>query len=191
MYHHSNIDCFYPLIKLRGDIFNAVCENEECKYFGQRTPIYEMLSPSKENEEMVSGVVYEGKHSNAVTPPLDLESKRSEYEKLVRCPGCLKERKFELDFPGYRTKEREAEQVIEMLYRYLVPSLGCVVVCGVSGRWDPELVKFLRSCIEQRNIAIYCIDSDKQPAIAAQLGLQGMKRKKFVHIERDISKFVE
>lgn len=191
VYHSSNIDCFYPLIKLRGDIFNAVCENEECKYFGQRTPIYEMPSPSKENGETVSGAVYGTKHSNTLPLPLEPESKQSEYEILVRCPGCLGERKIELDFPGYRTKEREAEQVIEMLYRYLVPSLGCVVVCGVSGRWDPELVKFLRSCVEQRNIAIYCIDSDKQPALAAQLGLQGMKREKFVHIERDIGKFGE
>lgn len=190
-YHLTDASCFYPLIKLRGDIFNAVCDNEECKHFGQRTPLYEIEHPAGETEGKLTKAKARKEDSGTLFPSLESEDKRKAYGKTIKCKGCGTDRKIELDFPAYRAKELEVQQVVEELCRYVVPSLGCVVVCGVSGRWDPALVEFLRACAEQRDLEVYCIDMDKQPAIKTQLNLRGAKRDRFIHIELDMSTFGE
>lgn len=149
---------FYPLIKLRGDIFNAVCENEECRLFGQRTPIYE-IPPPEERIEKVADVKTDGKtqllFNMESSKDQEIYNETKNYEEAIRCPFCSKNREIELDFPGARIKELEAERIMKALIRYVIPTLSCIVVFGVSGRWDPEIVEFLRVCAIERGIKIY------------------------------------
>lgn len=167
----------YPLIKIRGDIFNAKCVNEECRLYERKTPIYEIPAPEEETkgqQELTIDVV-----------------NGSSYQEMIKCQECHQERRIELDFPGYRSKEKEMQEVLELLYRYVVPSLSTIVVCGVSGKWDHELVDFVSYCNINRNIPIAVLDSDVQPPIKVKLSSRTLKEDSIKHVKADLESLVK
>lgn len=193
---NSKANDFYQIIKLRGDIFNAVCETEGCRYQTKRTPIYE-INPT-ENE--ANNKTPNNKSNQNQLPLLGSSNQSkprtsSRYEKVMKCSGCGNLRRVEIDFPGYRTKELETNKIIEMIYRFIVPSLSRVVICGVSGNWDYEIVEFLRVCAIERGLKIYCLDIEKPPLLQyhapwATIGdIKGDNNGNFFRIKYDFSKF--
>ncbi|MGV9141467.1 MAG: hypothetical protein ACOC1X_00855, partial [Promethearchaeota archaeon] len=126
---------FFPIIKLKGDIFYAICRNPGCPNYNKRKPIY--YHPQE--------------------------------ERLPQCE-CIENMDLELDFPGQLKKEEETKRMLREVYRYLISSISCVIVCGVSGKWDKELVDFLRFCAIKRRLRIYLIGLDKPKAIVDALG---------------------
>jgi hypothetical protein len=142
---------FFPIIKLKGDIFNAICKTEGCRYQNQPIPIYEInQEPSRSDNKKISP---------------DNSTTTLKYEEVMKCRGCGELRRVEIDFPGYRQKELETNKIVEMLYRFIVPSLSCIVVCGVSGKWDYEIVEFLRICALECRLKIYCLDKEAPPLL--------------------------
>lgn len=191
---NSKADDFYPIIKLKGDIFNAVCMMEGCKYHNQRIPIYEISLTSNEADTRADN------NKSAQNQLSTLPSRNqpnhfvgSKYEDIMECKGCGQIRRIEIDFPGYRTKELETNKVIEMIYRFIVPSLSCIVVCGVSGNWDFEIVEFLRVCAMERGLKIYCLDMEKPPLLQYHVSWAISNiiddKANFIPIEIDFSKF--
>jgi len=179
-------DDFYPIIKLRGDIFSAICSTEGCKYYKKRIPIYEIYSPIQTSNKTRN---FKKDQSQLFLLPI------SSYEEVMKCRGCGEERSAEIDFPGYRTKELETNKIIEMIYRFIVSSLSCIVVCGVSGNWDLEIIEFLRVCSIERGLKIYCLDIEKPPLLQYHLywAIEGTmdnnEKANFIPIQFDFSEF--
>jgi hypothetical protein len=146
----------HSLIKLRGDIFSAVCGTEGCAYQGRRTPIYELSGTDT----------------------------RQPIERATLCLGCQRERRIEIDFPGRNVKEEEVYRGVHELYRYVVRRGGVVVACGVSGRWDPELIAFLRYCTLERHIPLYILDLADEPALLFGLHLASNVVEELVHTRK-------
>lgn len=158
----------YPIIKLRGDIFNAVCRRDDCPLGGKPVPIY-LIGKEKQKHRklaLAQGSKEQIKErGDAQKPKMVLQEQqgllfeKDSYKEVIKCPECNKERRIELDFPGARVKEFEAEKIVKALVQYILPTIGCVIVLGVSGSWDPEVVEFLKVCAIDRDIKIYYLSN--------------------------------
>jgi len=73
----------WGVLKLRGDIFYAVCETSGCPLQMVETAVYEL-----------SGEV-DPDHQDGPT--------------YLSCPKCFNERNLQISFPGYHLKEQESE----------------------------------------------------------------------------------
>lgn len=176
----------FPVIKLKGDIFYATCRYARCKSYQKQTAVYEFFleqspSPVIENAEEtgvepVESVANSAESSNQllfqslaykqVASPQDPEIL---FYSALECRDCHKQRQFELDFPGYAQKEQHTLQIMNKICRYLLPSLSCVVVCGVSGDWDAEVCGFLNICHVNRGIEIICLSNEERPSLLRHL----------------------
>lgn len=75
----------------------------------------------------------------------------------LRCDQCKKKRSLYLLFPGELEKEEENRPLLAMLWRYLMPSVRVVVTCGLSGKWDDDVVAFLNE-VKKEGIMIFEIN---------------------------------
>jgi hypothetical protein len=167
---------FFPMIKLKGDIFSAVCDTEGCRAFGARDPVYEIgaefnVATTGEHEhassqksagndrKTIQGSLLKAVHGGSDT------SGDARLVEALRCKSCSTERRIELDFPGYRLKEVETTETLDALYRLILASVSAVAVCGVSGTWDQEIVQLLRCCAEERGLKVFCVARSDPPMI--------------------------
>lgn len=142
-------------IKLKGDIFYAKCTRNGCDFARERTPIYKYYPENRD------------------------------YINVLKCPECDEKMELELDFPGREKKEVESKKIIKKIIQYFLPSISCVVVCGVSGRWDLELVRFFRLCMD-RGITVYNLNIRNE--LMREIGLTETNSS-FKHIKLDFTKF--
>ena len=153
-------DKIYPVIKLKGDIFYAKCKRNGCEFARDRIPIYKYYPEN-------------------VAKSLDREN-------ILRCPECESEMELELDFPGKQKKEEESRKMIEKIIQYFLPSISCVVVCGVSGKWDIELVNFFKICMN-KGIKVFNLNINKVD-LMREMGL-GELNPNFEYIKIDFTKW--
>jgi len=125
------------IIKLRGDIFYAICRTSGCPLERERIPIYD-LPRIKSTSDPV-----------ADTPLI--------------CPECDSTRELQISFPGYHLKELESEDILSDLWRFIVPSTSALIVMGFSGEWDQSAVDFLFKVAQSQRIPIADIRLRPEP----------------------------
>lgn len=177
----------YPLIKLKGDIFYALCSNEGCRFHTHPVPTYEFLHERKKWSPPHKSL--NSNENNPSQESLLLFNENKNQNVLIVCPECGSEMKLDIDFPGYQKKESHSRRLIERIYRYIVPFLSCIIVCGVSGKWDREIVEFLRFCANEKGLEIYCFSHTKRGFPALRYELSGIEEDKFKHIYFDFRKW--
>lgn len=161
----------YPLFKIRGDVFNAVCRNEACKYYNQLIPIFTF-----ENNVLIGG--------NAP------QQKEKILHQVLRCKGCGGKREIELNFIGDRKKTEEVRLFLIELSKFLLTSISCIVVVGFSGKWDPEIIEFLHILFSQRELRIYCIDKADVPSLRKEMKAENNSNR-FIHICMDAQEAIK
>lgn len=114
------------IIKLRGDVFYAVCQTSGCPLERERIPIYEM-------------------RKGVMDPEVDV---------LLKCPECHSARGLQISFPGLHLKELESEDILADLWSFVAPSTSAVIVMGFSGEWDQSAVEFLLKAAQSQKIVI-------------------------------------
>jgi hypothetical protein len=187
----------YPVIKMKGDIFYAICQNEGCKFHAIQTPIYEFFLGRRKRSGEQSGAAGSMGQKEEKGKQVDLLTQKQmlvSYDEAIKCEECLCPRRIEIDFPGYRAKEYHSRQVLIKVCTYILPSLSCVVLCGVSGDWDDEIHHFLEICAIHKGIPIFCLSNKPAPDILRHLPWAltrkvGSREANFRSINIDFSKF--
>jgi len=110
----------YPIFKVRGDIFYAVCKTSGCPAQEKPTPVYEFL---------IDGATHKDPDKRAKT--------------LIACPECKTQRSLRISFPGLEQKEQETDEIVRELWRYVVPTLSSIFILGLSGVWDEPIIRDL------------------------------------------------
>jgi hypothetical protein len=113
-YSSTNKDYQPAVINARGDIFYARCANNRCPDFAKDRSLDTRYAAYQEKEE------------------------------AFRCSSChLKSIQLQLSFPGYETKERLVEPVLQRLRDFLGHRASVIFPIGLSGQWDPYLLSEL------------------------------------------------
>jgi len=113
--------------KLRGDSFYAQCRDARCPGASQKTPI----DPTGADSTLRSGA----------DPFL--------------CPRCRqKTLRYFLSFPGETEKEREADDLLWSLRRFLGDRVSTIVLLGFSGEYDQYLLRFVFDWAWERGLLI-------------------------------------
>jgi NAD-dependent SIR2 family protein deacetylase len=112
------------VIKIRGDVFYALCTNPACPLSEAPYPI-DRLHASSGN-------------------PSDL--------KCPDCSSSDLELQFQ--FPGYRLKEEEAHPTLWAARRFLAARISAIIIIGFSGRWDRYVLQFLFDLARERDLLI-------------------------------------
>ncbi len=118
-----------PVIKFRGDVFHAVCENGRCPSCSKLQPLYELFG----GESSGKG---EAERSNG---------RSSSTSALLRCADCDLERRLQLTFPGVAEKEHQITSAVAALHQFCGNRIAGVIFLGFSGRWDEALTRYLTS----------------------------------------------
>ncbi|MDB5388412.1 MAG: hypothetical protein JWM11_4058, partial [Planctomycetaceae bacterium] len=164
----------FPLIKVWGDVFHAVCLNTRCPEYGSQTPIYE-LQHDFQLRHRIQPNPDDAPESNCHDTEL-----RKDLERGLQCEQCGSQRRLQLHFPGYEAKERNTHQLMISLRKYLAPRIGNVIIAGFSGIWDDALTTFLVHLTGElqkhgSTNRCYCIDLDPHVHIATLLSSHGIK----------------
>jgi HD superfamily phosphohydrolase len=125
-------------IKVRGDIFYAACKTSGCPAQERPTPVYEFrpdVGSSKDSEKWAKAA--------------------------IACPECKAQRSLRISFPGLEQKERETDEIVRELWRYVVPSLSSIFILGLSGVWDEPIVCDLLRAAQLLDLPIFDV---KPPA---------------------------
>ena len=112
----------FPVVKIWGDVFHAICPNQRCPSHNISIPIYDLLTPL---------IIGDG------PVPNDIDS--------IKCSDCGTTRQLQIFFAGYKEKEENTEAIVEKLWEYVAPQIGTIFVSGFSGQWDDAMVSFLAS----------------------------------------------
>ena len=107
-----------PVIKFRGDVFHAVCENGRCPSRGRLQPLYDLLKGDRKNVS-------------------------DDAAALLRCTECHQGRRLQITFPGIAAKEQDIAHSIRALHEFCGNSIAGVFFLGFSGRWDESLTRYL------------------------------------------------
>lgn len=86
------------------------------------------------------------------------------YNFASRCPSCDGPRVSYLAFPGSYEKEKDMQNILTIVWRYLALRVGCLTVIGLSGTWDPLIVAFIGDLLKERNIPLLIVDIDPEKA---------------------------
>ena len=122
----------WPVIKIRGDVFFAICRTSGCPSSQKWIPVYEL---------------------KRLIP--DSASPKQRVKKILQCPECSTERTLRISFPGAEKKEQETDEILRELWRYVVPTLSGIFVLGFSGIWDEYAVDFLFQVAKLLQIPIF------------------------------------
>jgi hypothetical protein len=80
---------------------------------------------------------------------------------LFTCPVChLSTFRLQISFPGYETKERLLQPIVETLYALTAPSVSMIITIGLSGQWDPYLLTLLFKWSLAQSIPLIDINID-------------------------------
>lgn len=79
---------------------------------------------------------------------------------LLRCPSCGEQGVSFLSFPGSYDKEKDMQNMLSIIWRFLAFRAGSVTVAGMSGEWDPLIVAFLGDLLSEREIPLLVIDEN-------------------------------
>ncbi len=115
-YYASPERQFQPAItNARGDVFYIRCANSRC-------PTYN------------------------VERSLDTHNVSSPKTTPFICATCHTERiELQLSFPGYESKERLVQPVLDQLRQFVGKQTSAIIATGFSGKWDPYLLNSLFS----------------------------------------------
>jgi len=81
-------------------------------------------------------------------------------QKLLQCPSCGEPGISFLSFPGSYKKEKDMQNMLSIIWRFLAFRAGSVTVAGMSGEWDPLIVAFLGDLLSEREIPLLVIDEN-------------------------------
>lgn len=138
-----------PIIKIRGDVFHAECDNGRCPDLGKSVPIYQLWKQRK------AGV------TEARQPPDPVES-AGEY---LKCPTCDQPRGLRISFPGVLGKEEEIDEALVALHQIHGSRIACVIFLGFSGKWDEPLVRYLAGRGVDLDAPLISLSNQETPAI--------------------------
>jgi hypothetical protein len=120
-------------IQIRGDILYVVCTSKEyCPQKGEKRPLWAYLASYKGSDAQ----------GNDKLKP----------EFLLRCSSCGETGTSFLSFPGSYDKEKDMQDMLEIVWKYLAFRVGSVIVVGMSGEWDPLIIAFLGDLLSEREI---------------------------------------
>jgi HD superfamily phosphohydrolase len=128
-----------PIIKLRGDVFHAVCKTNRCPEVNRQVAIYELLNSTVAD---------------------------SDASKLLKCPVCNFSRELQISFPGVAGKELEIEQALVGFHEMLGTSFAGTIFVGFSGKWDERLVSYLVKRSAQLSAPVISFSHHETPAIS-------------------------
>lgn len=131
-----------PIIKVRGDVFHAVCENGRCPDLARSVPIYELWRSEYDD------------------PPDDRA------RRYLRCPTCGELRGLQISFPGVFGKEQAIDESLAALHRIHGSRIAGVMFLGFSGRWDDALVRYLTERSAHLGVPVLSFALEQTPAIA-------------------------
>ncbi|MEW6107853.1 MAG: HD domain-containing protein [Nitrospirota bacterium] len=80
-------------------------------------------------------------------------------QKLLQCPSCGEPGISFLSFPGSYKKEKDMQNMLSIIWRFLAFRAGSVTVVGMSGEWDPLIVAFLGDLLSEREIPLLVVDN--------------------------------
>jgi NAD-dependent SIR2 family protein deacetylase len=124
-YFTAPTDAFTPaIIKIRGDVFYALCTNPACPLSEAPYPIDRLQSSSADPSEP--------KCPDCSSPDLELQ----------------------FQFPGYRLKEEASHPTLWAARRFLASRISSIVIIGFSGRWDRYVLQFLFGLARERDLLI-------------------------------------
>ena len=175
---YENIKAFYtsenreksflfPVIKIWGDVFHAVCKNPRCPEHEKRIPIFELSYDDNDD---------------------------SQIENLI-CDSCRCRRQLEIYFTGYEKKEENTKAILDGIIEFMSSEIDGIVSAGFSGLWDPLMVELICTILKkitqhyslEKDSApnFLCIDplldtENKYPFLIRELSRKGIKR--FGHI---------
>lgn len=78
---------------------------------------------------------------------------------LLKCPSCGNQGISFLSFPGSYKKEKDMQNMLSIIWRFLAFRVGSVTVVGMSGEWDPLIVAFLGDLLSEREIPLLVVDN--------------------------------
>jgi ssDNA-binding Zn-finger/Zn-ribbon topoisomerase 1 len=139
MYFTADSQTHVPaIIKVRGDVFYAECQNASCNISKHPYPIDRLRSFTDTN--------------------------RLEEEEQLVCPNCRSRYlRLQFQFPGYREKEEAAHPMLWATRRFIASRLSAVVVVGLSGRWDRYMLQFLFDLAIERNLLLIDVKPASTP----------------------------
>jgi len=133
-----------PIIKLRGDVFHAICHNTRCPESKKPTPLY-FLFPSDPTSS-------ESNWTDCLTEEL-------------RCKCCRCPRQLEISFPGVFDKELEIDQELAAFHQFFGAKLAGIIFLGFSGSWDESLVDYLAQRAAKLDVPIISLSKTDTPAL--------------------------
>lgn len=129
-----------PIIKIRGDVFHAVCDNGRCPDLNKSVPIYQLWHQTPRDA--------------------DPESRARD---CLACPTCREPRGLRISFPGVLGKERAIDEALGALHEIHGSRIAGVIFLGFSngGKWQPRNVD--QAAVER------LIEERTSPAVKAAL----------------------
>lgn len=101
------------------------------------------------------------------------------------CNSCGRIRQLQIFFTGYEEKEKNTQNLMKEILKYVGPQIGCVLSIGFSGLWDQtlvELISLLCLSIEQEfhhkaneTISCICIDTSDDPSFIQEISRRGIE----------------
>jgi len=81
----------------------------------------------------------------------------------LRCPHCSADTlRLRFSFPGYRAKEEAAYPTLWITRRFIASRISCIIILGLSGRWDRYLLDFIFDLALERRIPVVDVKPDAQ-----------------------------
>ena len=131
-----------PIIKFRGDVFHAVCENGRCPTRSKPAPLYDLLNLPRRGDAPSQIAINQ-----------------------LRCPNCGKQRDLQISFPGVYGKEKEIDEALAAFHEIFGRSIAGVIFLGFSGKWDEGLVDYLSETAEALRAPVISLSKDPTPVL--------------------------
>jgi hypothetical protein len=138
-----------PIIKIRGDVFHAECENGRCPDLGKSVPIYQLWQ-----------------HRRAGASPEKARDPEERAREYLKCPICHEPRGLQISFPGVLGKEEAIDETLMALHQIHGSRIACVIFLGFSGQWDEALVRYLAGRAADLGAPLISFSLEPTPAIA-------------------------
>lgn len=119
------------VLKIRGDVFYAICGTSGCPSAGRWAAVYE----------------FKKKGTN--------KDPRKRAKEILECSECGARRSLRISFPGIQEKEREADEIISEMWRYIAPSVSGIFVLGLSGIWDENVIRFVFRLAKHNSVPVF------------------------------------
>lgn len=132
------------VIHLRGDVLNVRCVEPSCP----QSMISQVLSALIQRERAQPAT------PESATPAGPL-----------RCDACGAGRlAAEMSFPGEAAKERMGRDALDALQTYVAGRLSALVFVGVSGRWDPHILRWAAEYSREFHVPIVHVKQSPRPS---------------------------